>query len=144
MGAMLKRVIFIMGMLNIIGLLLAGCSTEANTPAGPSPGEQFTLPVGQSVSIKGENLTIKFEKVTNDSRCPTGVQCIWAGEAKCQMSVTSNGSVSTIVLTVSGASEAVGQPLVQNYKANFQLHPYPEAGKQIAEQDYKLIMTVSK
>jgi len=141
---MLKRVIFIIGILNIFVLLLAGCSTEVNTPAGPLPGQQFTLPIGQSVSIKGENLTIKFEKVTNDSRCPTGVQCIWAGEAKCQMSVTSNGSVTTVVLTVSGASEAIGQPLVQNYKVNFQLQPYPEAGKQITEQDYKLIMTVSK
>ena len=141
---MLKRSIFIIGLFNIIGLILAGCSTEANTPTGPSLGQQFTLPVGQSVSIKGENLNIKFDKVTNDSRCPTGVQCIWAGEAKCQMSVTSNGLVSTVVLTVSGASEAEGQQLVQNYKANFQLQPYPEAGKQIAEQDYKLIMTVSK
>jgi hypothetical protein len=141
---MLNRTFFIMGMLAIIALSFAGCSTETGTEAGLSLGQQFTLPAGQSVSIKGENLTIKFDKVTNDSRCPTDVQCIWAGEAKCQMSITSNGSVSTVVLTVSGGSETTGQELIQNYKANFQLQPYPEAGKQIAEKDYKLIMTVTK
>jgi hypothetical protein len=141
---MLKIIIMIAGFLTVVGLLFAGCSTESSPRAGISLGQQFNLPVGQSVTIKGENLTIKFEKVTGDSRCPSGVQCVWAGEAKCQMTITLNGSASSVVLTVSGASESVGQPLIQNYKANFQLQPYPEAGKQIGENDYKLIMTITR
>ena len=42
--------------------------------------------------------------MTADSRCPTGVTCVWEGEAKCQVSVTLKGVASETVFTVNGAS----------------------------------------
>jgi hypothetical protein len=141
---MLKRTHFIICILLISVFLLAGCSPENGNNTQVSLGQEFNLPVGQTVDVKGENLTIKFVSVTNDSRCPSGAQCIWAGEAKCQMSINDHGSVSEVILTVSGGSDAIDQEFYKSYKASFKLVPYPEVGKQISSTDYQLIMTLTK
>jgi hypothetical protein len=36
-------------------------------------GQEFQLSPGQQASITGEDLSIEFVRVTEDSRCPTGV-----------------------------------------------------------------------
>jgi hypothetical protein len=38
--------------------------------------------IGESVSIKNEQLNFHFVNVPEDSRCPMGTLCIWAGNAK--------------------------------------------------------------
>jgi hypothetical protein len=64
-------------------LLLSGCS-ESSSPTGPDTarlGAPFRLSPGESASIEGEPLRIRFERVRNDDRCPVTVQCFWAGAA---------------------------------------------------------------
>ncbi|RJO62520.1 MAG: hypothetical protein C4542_03530 [Dehalococcoidia bacterium] len=36
-------------------------------------GQEFRLSPGQQASISGEDFNIEFVRVTEDSRCPTGV-----------------------------------------------------------------------
>ena len=36
-------------------------------------GQEFQLIPGQPVSITGQDISIEFVRVTEDSRCPTGV-----------------------------------------------------------------------
>lgn len=36
-------------------------------------GDEVQLRPGQQVTVSGENLSIEFVKVKEDSRCPTGV-----------------------------------------------------------------------
>ncbi|MEW6511129.1 MAG: hypothetical protein AB1428_09250 [Bacteroidota bacterium] len=45
---------------------------------GPS---DVHLRPGQSVRILPEDFLVTFDRVTSDSRCPTGALCIWAGDA---------------------------------------------------------------
>jgi hypothetical protein len=45
-------------------------------------GQAFPLKVGQTASVKDEELTIRFDAVTDDSRCPVNVPCVWAGMAR--------------------------------------------------------------
>ena len=140
---MLKKIVSVIGLLAVSFLLpVAGlsCSTDNITA---SLGQEFTLPVVQTVIISGENLTLKFVEVEGDSRCAKGVECIWAGEAKCRMYITYNGATSDIVFTQVGGS-VTDQDFLNQYKASFKLEPYPEAGKQIDKSDYKLVMTVTK
>lgn len=40
--------------------------------------------------IKQKEIQLVLKKVTNDSRCPEGVQCIWAGECEIIVSVYKN------------------------------------------------------
>jgi hypothetical protein len=121
----------------VIGL---SCSTDKVTA---SLGQEFILPVDKTAIISAEDLTIKFVEVAGDSRCAKGVVCVWAGEAKCRMSITQKGSTSEVIFTQPGGNFGV-QDLFNQYKASFKLEPYPESGKQIASSDYKLVMTVTK
>jgi hypothetical protein len=42
--------------------------------------------------VKGADARIKFNKVTDDSRCPVDVTCVWAGDAKIKITISRNGS----------------------------------------------------
>jgi hypothetical protein len=74
-------------MKNIISFLiivfsLVSCAQKIETTKGT---KIFTQKV---VKQKGTQLVLK--KVTNDSRCPEGVNCIWAGECEILISVYKN------------------------------------------------------
>ncbi len=135
----MKRILIIVGLISILllPLILFACASNAQA----SLGQEFTLPVGKTTEIIDESLSIKFIEVTADSRCPTGVQCFWAGEAKCMMEITLNGAVSEKTFTIS-ANNTPGT--FDQYSFALKLEPYPEAGKDIAPWDYRLIMTVTK
>lgn len=51
-------------------------------------------------------LTIVFRSIVQDSRCPTDVQCIQAGELVVALNLTANGSTRDIVLS---STEAAGK-----------------------------------
>jgi hypothetical protein len=137
----MNKIFSVLGFFTVALLFLAvgpSCSNETI-----SLGREFTLPAGKTASVSGEDLSLEFVAVTADSRCPAGVQCVWAGEAKCRLSVVYRGSVYDMTLTQPGGSSGV-EELFQVYKVNFKLEPYPEYGKQIAPSDYRLVMTVTK
>jgi len=122
-------------------IVLAGCAQPA--AAEVSLDRQFTLSPGQSATIVGENLSLKFVEVVSDSRCPKGATCIWAGEASCSVEITKSGSTFTKVLTQPGTT-APAEATFTNYDIAFDLQPYPELGKQTDKNDYHLQLTVSK
>jgi hypothetical protein len=133
------RIFLIVGLLMVI--LLTGLSCfSPNLPA--STGQEFTLPVGKTASIADENLSIKFVEVTADSRCPSDVVCVQAGEAKCQVLIKYLGSVSSVVLTQNGSM--LSQQVFSNYVLNFKLEPYPVSTQKINPADYKLVITINK
>lgn len=69
------------------GLLssLTACATVvAGNPTGDrmiSDGQTFGLHPGEHVSLADQS-TLAYVRLVNDSRCPPGVQCIWAGDAE--------------------------------------------------------------
>lgn len=54
-------------------------------------GEDFRLAVKQIAVVQGEPLTVRFASVVSDSRCPAGVQCVRAGEARLAISIHQAG-----------------------------------------------------
>jgi hypothetical protein len=126
----------------VLLLTIAGASCTANK-INASLGQEFTLPVGKTAVVTGESLSIKFVKVTGDSRCPEGVQCIQAGDVKCQILIEYLQSQSVVVLTQLGGND-INKEVYNKYTINFRVEPYPEYGKQIASSDYQLVMTVTK
>ena len=138
----MKKTLVIVGLISILLLpaMLLACAGNINA----SLGQEFTLPAGKTVEIKGESLSIKFIQVITDSRCPTGVECVWAGEATCRMEINLNGVASERILTISGGTSDKTQETVDQYTFSFKLEPYPQAGKDIVPTDYYLLMTVTK
>jgi hypothetical protein len=78
-----------------VSFIAAACATPAQpvpdgaiTPSvGVETGSQFELRRGQQANVNGTSLRIRFEAVTNDSRCPQGVQCVWAGNAAVNLTI---------------------------------------------------------
>jgi hypothetical protein len=159
---MLKQLSLLLIFLMLISAV-AGCNTPKTTTtivisptttattAATTPGTlsallniPFTLAPGQTARIESEGMDIRFVEVTGDSRCPAGVECIWAGQVSCAMEITKNNILNQVTLTDSAGSGASTGQDFQNYQIIFSVSPSPVAGKLIAENDYRLRMTVSQ
>ena len=55
------------------------------------------LPVGRSAD-NGE-ISVTFEAVTEDSRCPRGAQCVWEGNASVRLTLGSGGETAGVILS---------------------------------------------
>lgn len=67
-----------------------GCA-PVETAIIAEPGTSFTLPVGKTATVKGTDTRLTFREVREDSRCPTDVTCVWAGDAKILVVISRNG-----------------------------------------------------
>ena len=121
--------------------LVAGCQPNE---IEASLGQEFNLAIGQSALVTGEELKIRFIEVINDSRCPTGVVCIWEGQVSCLVEITYNESLNRLVLTQPGLSGQSSETDFKEYQITFNVKPYPEAGKKIPDRDYRLEMVITK
>ena len=132
--------IYLLLVLMLLLPVLSGCSN----PIKVLLGTQFTLAPSQTARIDSESMTIKFIGETHDSRCPTGVECIRAGDVSCSVEITKDGIKNPITLTDAAGSGATEGYTFQNYEIIFSVFPYPEAGKTIAKSDYRLLITMSQ
>jgi len=106
--------------------------------------EEFDLSIGQCIFITGENLEVRFKDVIADSRCPRGVICIWEGRVSCMVELAKTGSVYGMVLTEPGLADEYTKGRWEDYEITFHVTPYPESGKQIAREAYRLHLIISK
>jgi hypothetical protein len=73
-----------------IAFLAAGAAGGSASPATPPPvalDTDVTLARGETAGVKDTRLEVGFVDVTEDSRCPSDVQCVWAGEVKVRLSL---------------------------------------------------------
>ena len=80
---------------------LAACSAVRTEVPTAVPNADFDLAVGDSVRIRDSRLLVRFDSVTDDSRCPTDVQCVWAGNATVRLAVDSAGHGAAVDLRTS-------------------------------------------
>ena len=128
---------------------LAMVLTASGCGDGPSDvqarlNEEVSLSMGQRALIAGENLGIRFEEVTEDSRCPRGVTCIWAGRVTCMVEITQASASYRMAVTEPGLSDEYSRESYEGYELAFHVTPYPEAGKKIAKDTYRLHLIISK
>jgi len=138
---MVRRYMLFLSVTLSMLLAISGCSEPAIDEV--TLDTEFTLSVGQSVSVAGEGLQLTFVEVVSDSRCPSGATCIWAGEASCLIELTTPESTYPKVLTQPGSSSPP-EASVADYEIVFDIQPYPELGKDIQEKDYLLKLVVTR
>ena len=69
-------------------LILCAAFAPAQKPAKPAPERDarvkgaVLIKQGEEVKVEGEDLKISFVAVADDSRCPEGATCVWAGNAR--------------------------------------------------------------
>jgi len=107
-------------------------------------GQEFSLSIGQSAVIAGENLEITFEEVSEDSRCPEGAVCVQEGGVVCFLKITEDDASCRVELAQPGLSDEYSQETYEGYKFTFKVEPYPEVDKEILNSKYRLLLTISK
>jgi len=124
-------------------VLAATACDESQT--GPTVGlnEQFTLSPGSVAAIRGDDLAVRFDEVTGDSRCPADAICIQGGDALVHVRVTGGGSSGSYVLHTGDSTRAAivhGSVRI----ALVELQPYPFSSRTIAPDDYRATFTASR
>lgn len=128
----------------VTGLVAAAaCAPEVGGQT-VSLGDSLSLAVGQSASIDGEDLAIKFIDVIADGRCPSGAQCIWQGEVACLVEITYSGTAQEKVLTYPGLTQEPSETQFGSYQFTFSVEPYPEADNEIEKSEYRLNPLITK
>ena len=89
----------IRSILLVCGLMsMTACATQAvggNTGGHViQDGQTFTMHAGERVTF-ADSSALRYVRVANDSRCPPGVQCIWAGDAEVAFEWTSGSGAVT-------------------------------------------------
>lgn len=86
--------------LTVAVLLAAACggsNQDVDSLAGPAAtvearqGETFRLRPGETARIAGAGLLVGFRAVTQDSRCPADVVCVWEGDASARIRASADG-----------------------------------------------------
>ena len=76
---------------------LAACTmvsaTGGNGGRMIDDGQEFAMHPGEQVTL-GDHSTLRYMRVANDSRCPPGVKCIWAGDAEVAFQWTATNAVA--------------------------------------------------
>lgn len=110
---------------------------------GVSLDQEFDLKVGQEVTVEGEGLKIGFGSVGEDSRCPEGVTCIWAGNAKIAVRLQKGKSKSASVELNTGVDPR--RHSYMGYEVRLvALRPHPKMNTTIDKKDYVATLVVSK
>lgn len=115
------------------GACSSGGSVPTQTGAPSSSARALSIGAGETASVPGSDVTITFRSVTEDSRCPLDVTCVWEG----------NGRVALTLSSAEGFADAELNTTVQPRQIDFagmrvvlaSLAPYP-AGEAIDPDDY--------
>lgn len=145
----LRRTLVVLSSFAVLGI--APC--RANDPARSSTGRvetterqralrtdaSETLALGESREIEGrEGLHLRFVRVTEDSRCPTGVTCVWAGRARVELELGSaDGEPETFELEIEGGAAAEVERSGLRIGAE-RLDPHPRSDRATEPASYRL------
>jgi len=106
-------------------------------------GQEFDVRVGQWVTIEGERLRVTFDRVAEDSRCPEGVQCVWAGNAKVVLRLSKARRRSSTMTLNTGTDPK--QAAYRGYEVRLvKLEPYPKEKRRIRRRDYAATLVVER
>lgn len=121
-------------------LAVTACDETLTTPTSPLAAE-FVLAPGEVMGIEGASLSVRFDGVSGDSRCPADALCILGGSADVRITAISDRSTRDYVLKTGDMRpvqhEGVTIALVQ-------LSPYPFSARTIEPDEYRATLRVTR
>lgn len=134
----MRRTSFVWGW-PIAFLLLIVCDASPAEPSGPA---EIQLRIGGSSTVAA-NSAVTFVEVKQDSRCPTGVTCIWEGEAVVALEVRQQDQAPRTESLSTHSSRGSSPNSVRVGEVSVRLvglDPYPVAGAEIEPSEYLLTL----
>jgi hypothetical protein len=128
---------------SIIAAMLLGGLTIMTCAAEPEQnvthGEPFTMAINDQVVLNGSDLRITFDSVSEDSRCPKGTHCLWAGRVVVLVQLSEAAEQETTVALA--LPESPTHPASAQWRGHTlrleKVSPYPDAEQQIEAGDYQ-------
>ncbi|MGE3274003.1 MAG: hypothetical protein AB7O67_02750 [Vicinamibacterales bacterium] len=122
-------------------LTVAACSS----PTAPSVDlpATVTLAPGGTAIFQGTGLTVRFDRVVSDSRCPADAICIAAGDASVRVTlVTATGETTAEAWLADRSRSGVTR---DGFLVTFEaLEPYPLASVPTPADQYRATFTASR
>jgi len=105
---------------------------------------EFQLKFNQTAVIRSEALEIKFLNITEDSRCPSDVVCIWAGQATAIIGILKGDrNLGNFNLTI-GANENLAVKNFDGYSIKLiKVEPYPISTLKIELSEYTAVLAAA-
>ena len=139
---MSRRSISVVYFLSAVSILIA-CDSSTTGPTANLP-TTVQLQVGESVVLASGGLSVSYLETTQDSRCPTAVECVWEGEAVVRVMLSDDGGVlgSPSLSTNLHGSSPNAVRLDRYLLTVVDLDPYPETPGGIPPSDYRLTLRI--
>ncbi|REC49406.1 hypothetical protein [Chryseobacterium pennipullorum] len=124
--------------------------SSTNTKASDQNGHIIYFSEGENRFLKDYKLNVTFKGVSEDSRCPEGVNCIWAGVAVAQVEVMGTYSRPVVLDLASMNHEARNyhqSAEVNGYTItleNIAPHPKADSGAKALAGKYKIGISIKK
>lgn len=132
----MKRLAMVAALIGVVACGRAG-------PTEASLGEEFTLRAGESATVGPDSLSVTFTKVTGDSRCPTNVVCVWAGDAGVLLLLSGLGDTQPLELHTA-AQVGPNRGSFHGYAVQLlEVSPAARAGQPIPPDDYAVTLRVT-
>ena len=144
---MIKRTIACITSLATMACMSASQPGTGTTPPSGSiqvgVGQDFDLAAGHAAKVSNTPITIIFRSIAADSRCPSDVQCVWAGDGAVKLGIQSTTSPSqetTLHTTLDPKTVDFS-----GYRVRIvSLSPYPKSGSSIPAEKYVVTLHVSR
>ncbi|GHE33622.1 hypothetical protein [Sphingobacterium griseoflavum] len=155
MGSIAERIFVVLVMRKVIMVffvftMLYGCVSRRPIPPSDAKRQDSTtlvLKEGQTVFLEREQVNLTFNRVVEDSRCPEGVNCVWAGIGAVELTAmgTYTRPQTFILATEKNAKKNYEPSAVFNgytYRLNA-LMPYPTQEKSSKRETYSVEISVN-
>lgn len=120
--------------------------TDTNDAVGPAKsvayGERAELAVGEGLRVPRSKAAFTFTKVVTDSRCPTNMNCVQAGEAVLLMTLP-DGSTRTVKVPAK-SRQPVTFGISEGNVTVIAFNPYPDAMEKTPMAAYRLVVKVDE
>lgn len=133
-----------------VALSMTACSTDTaidkplakNFQSKTDSGTKISIGIGKARVIDG--LTVHFMQLNDDSRCPNGTECFWAGNAQLVFLVKHGNSAETLTLNTHGGDDYPSSAVVAGKRLQLTgLNPYPATNIRIDPNGYEAQLTVA-
>lgn len=120
-------------------------TAETSTKTADTSGVHY-FNHGENRFLKEYQMNVTFNRITKDSRCPKGVNCIWEGVATAELTLMGTTTRPQTVTLSSQNNSAKGlQNYVEfnGYKITLvSVNPYPVSGSKISDEKYQIGITI--
>jgi hypothetical protein len=113
------------------------------TVAPAASADNVSLRVGQQRTAVRGDIRVRFVSIVEDSRCPVGTNCVWAGNAKVRVRVTDRfGKTATVEMNTTMGQKGVH---FGGYAINLKsLTPLPRPRGRLTPSRYTAVFSVER